>query len=223
MINLINYIENLTNNLNIIHNNDFFYIQREKVYKNLNLNSIIKLGFHFDSDIYKYNSEGIVEQKPYISKFNQYIVNKNFKDCNEINLYLKENGKIPDYLELKNTDNKGYGIFSKKDIPEKTFLGFYQGMYRPPNIIHNNIYGFIIKNFDNEDIGYIDAENLTFSNWVRFINDGHPSRYNIEYCVHNYQVYIYTTKHIKKNDELVGDYGDKYWQSLEKKGVKKKD
>lgn len=199
-----------------------FYLVREKIYPIIDSTNLLKLGLQLDSDVYSYNMSGAIDKKPIIENRNRYITNNSFKDLNELQMYLRDTGKIPSYLELQTIDGKGYGVFTKRDVKAMTFLGYYQGQYRPHNSLHENLYGYNFTDFENKTTGYIDAENITFSNWARFINDGDSTRYNVEYSVYNYQIFIFSTKDIKAGEELVGNYGDSYWKAYETKtGLKK--
>jgi hypothetical protein len=197
------------------------YVIRDKVYPAIYISDLLKLGFQLDSDVYNYDSSGSVNKLPLFKNRSRYIINSSFDNASMLNKYLREWGKIPEFLEVKPMEGRGFGIVTNRNLKKLTFLGFYQGQYRPINSVHSNEYGYEFKDFSATSQGYIDAENITFSNWTRFINDGDAEKYNVEFAVYNNQIYIFTLRDVLAGEEILGSYGEEYWKIQEAKGVKK--
>jgi hypothetical protein len=199
---------------------DHFYLVRGGVVPVIARGDLFAHGLQLDSDVYRYTAQGRIEDKPSLSNRHRFVTNDSFKSTAEIEAYLRSWGKIPSFLELKPVPGKGNGIFTKTDIPHLNFLGYYEGVYRPlGKKFVENVYDFIVHNFDAKPCSLIDAENLTFSNWTRFINDGASP--NIEFAVYNCQIYVFAARDIKAGEELIGSYGEGYWKAMEAKGIKR--
>jgi len=195
-----------------------FALTRDKLYENLLSSEILFHGLQMDSDVYRYNPDGTLNTEPVLRNRERFITNERFKNQFEITQYLRYWGKIPQFLEVRSTPNKGYGIFTVIDIPKLTFLGYYDGMRRPvvPKPYTDTVYGFLTMGFDNKVCAVTDAENITFSNWARYINDGKEP--NIEYTNYNMQVHIFTIRDVVAGEELLGSYGDDYWRIHTQRG-----
>jgi hypothetical protein len=201
---------------------DQFYLIRGDVVPLVSSLDVLRHSLQLDADVYRYGSNGRITEKPVLANRHRFITNDSFKSAEEIDTYLRFWGRIPDFLEIRKTETKGYGVYSKVDIQPLTFLGLYQGIQRPVDKkIVDSAYNFIALDFDQKPCAMIDSENITFSNWTRFINDGNTL--NIEFCVYNMQIYVFSSKDIKAGDELLGPYGEAYWKGVEQKGVKKFD
>jgi len=199
---------------------NLLYVIRDTIIPAITTSDLLRHGLQLDGDVYNYTSEGCISKTPVLANRYKYLTNDSFKDAEEIDSYLRKWGKIPAFLNLKKTESKGYGIFTTVDIPLGSFLGYYEGIVRPldKKFVHNK-YLFNLLDFDSKPCSISDAENLTFSNWTRFINDGGPDSINIEFCVYNTQIYVFPKRDIKAGEELVGSYGDQYWQSLNIKKI----
>lgn len=193
---------------------DSFYVVRERIYTGVSLSAFLKTGLGLDSDVYKYTLDGTIEKTPFISNRYKLLLNESFKSLDSLNSYLVEHGKIPKYLEIRESPGKGLGVFAKKDIKEKKFLGFYQGQVRDFNDVHTTQYQMSIGDSTSNAVAYVDSENITFSNWTRFINDGDSSKYNVLFAKGNRQIYVNTIKPIKAGEELLGAYDEGYWTAL---------
>lgn len=186
-----------------------YRVERDVSYDNIEWDLISKHCLHMDSDVFEYTSKNpTVMLKQVFNNKKHYKLNNNFT-VKELNDYLLLWGKIPTFLELKESEGKGWGIFTKNDIMPNMFLGFYQGNVRPNFPNKTNKYLFECVDFEHKGIGQIDAENITFCNFARWINDG--KEHNVDYVEHNYQVYAYTTRYIKAGEELIAPYGESYW------------
>ena len=204
---------------------------RDFVYDRLTEKNVEDYGFKFDSDLFVYN-ESMTQLTSIVLNRYLFVTSDSFKEYDHIdgdpvltqtcvqklNDWLRLWGKIPEFLEVRAVPKKGFGIFSKQKIMRGVFLGYYDGLRNPyPNINPTNPYYFTVCNEKNEPIGSIDGQNLTFGNFVSLINDGNPDRYNVGFLSHNMQIMAVTTKNIDVGDELVGPYGDQYWNSQKKK------
>ncbi len=206
-----------------IRNTAIAYVDREKGYM-MSIDEILINNIQLESDVYKYDANGNKESKPALENKKYFLTNDDFETVEELNEYLRLHGKIPEFLELRNTPDKGFGVFTTRDLPNGYFLGIYQGQYRPlDNPFTTNIknsYVFSGLDFGKKLFAVIDAENITYANWTRFMNDGRDL--NVEFAQMNYQVYAYTAKEIKAGTELLASYGEKYWE-MRKDLITKKD
>jgi hypothetical protein len=204
-----------------------YCVVRDKTILEISAREILRTGLTLDHDVYVYGTTDDDDDKqpqpiPSLQNRHRFIVNDNFRSVDDINAYLRYWGKIPSFLELRKTEKKGFGVFTLIDLPKQTFLGYYEGIYRPVDQKYiENRYGFVVNGFDSQPVACIDAENLTFSNWARYINDGVPP--NIEYAVYNMLNYIFTLTDIKAGQELLGTYGEGYWKVMESRGTPRVD
>ena len=123
------------------------------------------------------------------------------------------------YLKKSTIRNAGLGVFAKTDISEGIRLCEYKGQIitateaamLPPS---KQSYLFEIKVRNGENL-FVDARLLKHSNWSRFTN-GIKKRHqkkkeNIRYYQYKQKIWLKTMRHIKKDEELICDYGDYYW------------
>jgi hypothetical protein len=204
---------------------------RDVVYDQLTEKNVEDYGFKFDSDLFVYN-DAMNQLTSIVLNRYLFVTSDSFKEyeyvdgeqvltqscVNKLNDWLRLWGKIPGFLEVRAVPKKGFGVFSKQKILRGVFLGYYDGIRNPfPNINPKNPYYFTVCNDKNEPVGSIDGQNLTFGNFVSLINDGNPERYNVGFMSHNMQIMAVTTKNIDVGEELIGPYGDQYWNSQNKK------
>lgn len=203
-------------------------VYRDTIYTDITLGKVLDDQLHVDGDVWILDDWSDPSNPRSIRIFNnlsKYIVNGDFEStgtdldirgiptvesAKRIDTYLRRWGKIPEFLELRISPGKGYGIFAKENIPPNTYLGIYEGIMRQ-TINPTNKYVFSVKNFANERVSYsIDAENLVYANFTRFVNDGDVV--NCVYVQHGYQVTMHTAAYISAGSELTGSYGDDYWK-----------
>lgn len=137
---------------------------------------------------------------------------------------------LPDYLEINYSSipGAGLGIFAKKDLSGGKFLGNYVGIMkeRTPSEIpfREQLYTFDTTKCNK--IYTINGYDLNTSNWTRFMNCAlNSTQENVKlirctnkdtYLIKNKKLnldgYImyYTKRDIKKGEELMYNYGDKY-------------
>lgn len=199
---------------------------RDLVYEKITEKNVEDYGFKFDSDLYVYN-ENQTQLTSVILNRSLFVTSDSFKEyecvgdeekltdacVKKLNDWLQLWGKIPGFLEVRGVPTKGFGIFTKNRILRGVFIGYYDGIRHPsPNINPKNPCYFTYCNVNGEEIGSVDGQNLTFSNFSVFINDGNPNRYNVGFISHNYQILVVSLRDIEAGEELVGSYGDQYWK-----------
>ena len=193
-------------------NQTFRVIRNNNVYDGITLQQIIENSLQLDSDIYEYGEEDFIKK---ISNKSNFLKNSSFKDEIEITNYLREHGKIPSFLEIRKSDNHGYGVFTTKKLEKGIFLGFYDGIRTKLTIKNDSEYLSSCQDFEFKDAYYIDGENIIFSNWPRFLNDFRNVNKNYtENTVlsnFNHHIHVYTCREINVDEELFIDYGEKYW------------
>lgn len=127
------------------------------------------------------------------------------KSVKVLEQYFIEHGKLPSYLGFKNV-NGIVRIFAKKNIASGTYLGNFEGLPRPP--ITNYRWGVPIKGFNQEYSHILDADNITFSNWTRYLLL--PQLQTLESrkeanCLlnsNNYSAMVFSKTDIKEGEEL---------------------
>lgn len=195
-----------------------YSIIRDVEYSNLTLDQIESNNLELDSDILVHHPDS---DEIYCANKEKYIDNSYFSNANEIDCYLRYWGKIPEFLELKESAGKGYGIFAKTDIAAGTFLGQYQGIPRltEHGIDPKGLYLFTLKDFNYETKGTIDGQNITYANFTRFIN--HSDEHNCSSRMYPGMICIYTKVFIPTGIELTINYGNDYWQEIKAYGIDK--
>eukprot|EP01084_Bolivina_argentea_P034604 64058_1 len=123
------------------------------------------------------------------------------------------------YLKKSTIRNAGLGAFAQMDIPEGLRLGEYKGRIISSNEaselpLSKSHYLFEIKLRDGKN-KFVDARLLKYSNWCRFVNSikkyHQKKKENVRYYQYNEKIWLKSTRHIKKGEELICDYGDEYW------------
>ena len=136
------------------------------------------------------------------------------------NIYINNTTHILN-VEPSKIKLAGNGIFTYKDIPKETLVGYYDG---------------ILKKFSKECVGdysfslsktyYLDASSFPRS-YIAMINDAHGSKFknNCEFRMelkdkngkkhkcNERKIYLYTLRKIKLGEELYASYGKEYWGS----------
>lgn len=204
-----------------------YYVVRDQVYQSVSKQLLNIIGFTLDSDVYKYSADGSVEKNVFIKNRHRFLTNDSFKDSYQMTKWLREHGKLPEYMEIKMSgvcskvrnnkrkDKKEYAVYSKKVIKQGTALGSLTGQIRPfvKNLFTSG-YCFPIIGFNTKDTYFIDCENFTFANWSRFINhsDDNPA---VEFQLYNMQLFIVANRDINEGEEITADYGKFYWKEIE--------
>jgi len=120
-------------------------------------------------------------------------------------LGLEENG----FMEIRMSliDNRFYGAFAVVDIGSNVCIGQYKGKMVGVNDTISNYKHYLSKHV------IIDASDF-LSCHGRYINDCLISDENVKMKI-NYKtnvIDIVTTRSIKRNDEILTDYGPDYWE-----------
>jgi SET domain-containing protein len=122
---------------------------------------------------------------------------------------------------INKTEDRGFGLFSLKDINEGEFVGIYFGVVREQE--EDTTYdetGFgtdYAWDYPDEPIGHptleIDAKPM--GSEMRFANHSFNANLNVEHTVVNNQWYIFfiANRDIKKDEELTISYGEEYWDT----------
>ena len=141
---------------------------------------------------------------------------------------------IPDivYIDYSKIPNAGLGIFAKTDIKQGTFIGNYMGEISESEseIIYND---YIFTSHRKKGQFRIDAYDMEKSNFARFMNccnsreneNIQPIRFvddkrtlftRLDKTVIDVDGYIFffAKKDIKKDEELLYDYGEVYRNKL---------
>ena len=144
-------------------------------------------------------------------------------DIKEVNaLFYFPSLKTYKYIKLKiqpsTIKEAGFGAFAMEKIP-KGARGFYKGIAKKEENA-NMYYSWNIKSFDpttgitdyeDNELHYVDAEDIENSNWTRFVNCGMKKKMNNMDSDQLYDKFFYVaTKDIKEGDELFIDYGIDY-------------
>jgi hypothetical protein len=193
-----------------------FTVTRDVSVSRLSFGQISSNNLELDADILNTDTgEVICENR------SKYIDNNNFTNAEEINRYLRFWGKIPSFLEVRETPGKGYGIFTTIDIVPDTFLGQYQGIPRATDEGMDTVkaYLFSVDNFYGNREGVVDGQNITYSNFTRFIN--HSDNPNCDAKICPLMVIIVTEDLIQKDTELTINYGASYWEEMKEMGYVK--
>lgn len=168
---------------------------------------IVKTGFHLDGDLFAMNENGMrVLSKNsirFVSEENFITRTENLEfgqsSVEDLTRYLKSKGKMPDFVEL--TVKDGIQVRTTIDISPNTFLGTFQGVVRPLEFAEKKTCRKI-NDFEKKDVACVDADNLEFSNWTRYI----PQKKEEGNCIfvsYNYVIYVFTNKAIKAGEEII--------------------
>jgi len=126
-------------------------------------------------------------------------------------------------IARSNIPNAGRGAFARRDIPIWTMLGDYIGEPCTPQSSDGDyiLDVSVWRTYDGVARNVklcIDAQNLSKSNWTRYINSvtkNNKSARNVQFYVYGERnrekVGIRAIKNIEEGDELLLDYGDEFF------------
>lgn len=141
---------------------------------------------------------------------------------------------VPHSVEIKisSIPNAGRGVFAKEHLNSNMSLGEYKGRwistkefdsFPDEQKIKGFEYGWEISDFrgnknrpkgsrlrDKQAIGYIDARNETDGNFLRFINHSDTDDNVTAYQIKD-KIYYVTKKDIKAGEELLVNYGTRFF------------
>ena len=98
-------------------------------------------------------------------------------------------------------------------LPKNTVLDYYRGQKLNPSQyknLKNKAYVWSVKSKKLGNI-YIDGQNESKSNWLRFLNDSRDYRNNIKPYQYCEKIFYKTMRDIYPGQELFVSYGDSYW------------
>lgn len=115
-------------------------------------------------------------------------------------------------------DSIGYGLFSQKEVPKQTFLGYYSGKLIQRNFFSfkNNLYTF--SQFKPwHKLFFYGIDSLEMGNHTRFINHSVNSNCSvIPMIVNNLLLLgVVSSKTVPKGSQLLLNYGQAYWSRSE--------
>jgi hypothetical protein len=192
-------------------------VYRDTLY-HTDLEEAEKRNFVVESDIWILDDK-LEGAKRIVSNLKYFITNDYFEDEKEIEEWLTVRGKFHNSIAIRKTPTKGYGTFATKKLRKEQFLGYYEGRYRDNAYqVGDSSYCFSISKDK-----CIDAINLTFSNWTRFINDGKVKNTEYRQSETGAPIEVWTIAEINEGEELIVSYSAAYWDVMKTKGVEFKD
>ncbi len=174
----------------------------------------------------KFDKECQIFKKINKSDFSHYLKNKDYYDklTQKYDLFVKSGYIAPVYIKWVN-DQIGYGCFASTDIPQGNLIAEYVGEIIPKNKIASKIWswkypckGTFSKKFPKN----ISINAFKFGNETRFINHGVDSKRNLPNCTIEFaytngawRILYVAKRYINKDEELLVDYGLRYWRKRE--------
>lgn len=146
-----------------------------------------------------------------------HVYRPTYIDCIENSSNVAED-RYAKKITVKFINRKvGYGVFAKEEI-RPGVVGMYTGELKKVDHYSKSRYLFsfttkILKNV------MIDGEKK--GNWTSFINHNPSDQKSTNLIVREYfykglpYILFWATKKIKKGSQLLYDYGDSYWETLE--------
>uniref|UniRef100_A0A915IY84 SET domain-containing protein n=1 Tax=Romanomermis culicivorax TaxID=13658 RepID=A0A915IY84_ROMCU len=109
------------------------------------------------------------------------------------------------YLDNSTIPRAGKGVFSKAFLPAGLSFGPYSGLLQNTKDAEMSGYSWhVLKN--HKSLGYIDAKNPLFSNWMRYVNCPRYEReQNMAAILVDGNIYYYIYKPIAAGQELMGE------------------
>jgi len=190
-----------------------FRAHRKLVYDPISVDDIKAYGFDLDADVFEYDES--------MSKLTSVNLNRKSlishdsllkykvvdgrrmvteESVSEFTNWLHLWGKMPAFLELRADGDSVTVVSVAKVIQSGTFLGYYHGLVVPKHIDPLSV-PLVVKNFAGENMGFLDTENLTYSNFGCLIRKATVN--NIELVHRNFGVMIYTCADIPEGQELL--------------------
>lgn len=181
-----------------------------------------------------------VLRKVILASIDRSIKKINPKKIKGFKSYLKkmEESGIPDKIQVvKISEEIGWGVFAKKNIEAKEFLGIYSGLFElvQADNLENNEYVFdLLEGFSKEELITLNLKDngngeyflrtnaKEVGNFTRYIN--HSSSPNVKPKLQiidgDVQVLLFASEPVQEGRQLFLDYGEEYWKKL---GIKPKD
>ena len=123
------------------------------------------------------------------------------------------------YVAPSTIEGAGMGVFALRDIKKNELLGEYKGKLLTQERFENKKihlkYIWQLEDEDGDVIAYIDGANKKFSNWTRYVNCPCTQKQeNVKPIQRYFKMFYYSSKNIKKDDELFIWYGPEYGEQL---------
>jgi hypothetical protein len=114
----------------------------------------------------------------------------------------------------------GLGTYALKRLPRANVLGEYVGeLVHDGRELVNTLYLLTIPDDTGRESVFIDA--LRVGGWTRFIN--HSCRANTYFesrrVGEELRIVVVTERGVKKGEEVTVNYGEQYWEAMNRKGV----
>ncbi|XP_018022097.1 uncharacterized protein LOC108678240 isoform X2 [Hyalella azteca] len=127
---------------------------------------------------------------------------------------------LPAVLDLQPSESMDgdMGVWSTDIIPRGTKFGPLKGVVYKPHelpLIQNKNFLWRVYNENNELDHYIDGQNTSRSNWMRFVNPAMSAHtQNLVACQHDGEIFFITTRTIQAGTELLVWYCKEFSQRL---------
>ncbi len=130
---------------------------------------------------------------------------------------IREGYKAPIYVKWT-SDDVGYGVFASEDIPAGTLIAEYAGLVSPKKQIKNKTWSWKYPIKGQFIDGFPTAVSLDggiYGNEMRFINHS-DNRNTSPVFIYDGTTWVncyYARKSIAKDQELLVNYGKRYWKT----------
>lgn len=118
------------------------------------------------------------------------------------------------YVKKSKIKGAGSGLFAKTNLKKGMKLGFYDGEYMNEKKYQSTKDQNYIWQVNSNPNRYVDARRCKKA-ILRFINGARTKEQkknvNVEPYTYGGKLYYRTIKKVKKDTELIIDYGDYYW------------
>lgn len=190
-----------------------YIVVRDTAYLNMTEEFLNKSGLHLDGDVYQLSQQGYTPVRKNASRL--VTDNSFYKDAKTVgavthdeesvrNLesYLYSEGKMPQFLGLRLVDGQ-LQVYAKRPIAAHTYLGKFEGLYRPLDAFKGKPWTRVVVDFDRKDVAIIDADNILFSNWTRYLAPFPPEKANCSCNAVNFNVLVFCDKPIAEGEALL--------------------
>ena len=133
---------------------------------------------------------------------------------------IRAGHKAPMHIKWT-SDGVGYGVFASEDLPAGTFIAEYAGVVTPRDQVKNRTWSWsypIRGRFIDGLPSRASLDGRLYGNELRFVN--HSDHRNISAIfVHDGTTWVncyYARKAIAKGEELLVNYGKRYWKTRTK-------
>lgn len=188
---------------------------------NLALPADFSLNFTYTSQLLFPNETVMNKTFLYWEKYRSHFPNKIW-----LGIYFQEAMKkrLFPSVEVRLTEERGYGLFAKEDIPNFTLIGEYTGLVRRSSLENPRKNLYLMR----YPIGFwslfswvIDAKDQ--GNYCRWINHSQKKNADVKSFFYEGIVHlgIVSSEKIQKGREILIDYGELYWKKLKKEPIEK--